>query len=115
MTAAGTLWHITLLVAGAPVEGAALRRALQQLCDRDPGNMGARFRVDGAELQFWDEGHDIEQVTRAALSLWPSDRRAVGLPDWALVGIQVLDRNGWRERRAVLAAPIAPGTVMPVG
>ena len=70
MTAAGTLWHVTLLVAGAPAEAPQLRRALQRLCDRDPGNMGVRYRADGAELQFWDEGSDIEQVTHAALSLW---------------------------------------------
>ncbi len=108
---AGSLWHVTVLVTGDPAPIRQLGRALRALCDLDPGNLGVRYRADAAELQFWDEGPDIAQVAVAAALLWQSSRAAAGLPDWSLVGLEVHDRNRWRERQTTLARPIAPGSV----
>ncbi len=114
-SAPGILWHVTILVSGKPTATSQISAAMRRLCDLDPGNMGARYQADPAELQFWDEGADIEQVMVAAVRLWQRSRAAAGLPDWSLVGVEVLDRGLWRERQAAPASPIAPGSVSPLG
>lgn len=107
----GTLWHITILLAGDPIPLDALGRGLRRLCDLDPANMAARYRAGAVELQFWDEGSDLETVALAAAQLWRSSRQGAGLPDWSLVGLQVLERARWRERRLTLPLAMAPGSV----
>lgn len=106
-----TLWHVTLILAGAPAPMTQLGRALRRLCDLDPGNMGARFRADQAEVQFWDEGADISAVAFAAAHLWEASRDDAGLPQWSLVAIEVMDKARLRQRQQEAAELIAPGSV----
>lgn len=108
---AAPLWHVTLLVAGPPAPEQQLAQGLRELCARDPGNLAARYRADQVELQFWDEGRDLQQVAAAATALWREGRADAGLPDWSLVGLEVLDRQRWREHRAAPPRAIRPGSV----
>jgi hypothetical protein len=112
--AAGTLWHITLILSGDPEPLSQVGPAVRRLCDLDPGNMGARYRSDRAEVQFWDEGGDIGQVALAASRLWRTSRADTGLPDWSLVGMQVMERGRLRERRAATISLFEPGSVGPL-
>ena len=105
------LWHVTVLMAGSAAPLIDLRSALHRLCALDPANMGVRYRADGAEVQFWDEGPDPAAVADAAAGLWAASRAATGLPDWSVVGLEVLDRPRLQLRRRRRVALIRPGAV----
>jgi len=108
---ASPLWHITLLAAGPPAPEQQLAQGLRELCALDPGNMAARYRANQVELQFWDEGPDLQRVAASATVLWREGRAEAGLPDWSLVGLEVLDRQRWGERQAAVPRAIRPGSV----
>ncbi len=107
----GPVWHVTLVLTGAPAQPERLRDALEQLCALDPLNLGARFRADQVELQFWDEGRELRDVAAAAADLWRDSRSEVGLPDWSLIDLEVMDTAQWRERQLHGHWAIAPGLV----
>lgn len=107
----GGLWHITVTVAGAATASDRLRRGLRQLCARDPANLAARFRPDGAELQYWDEGDDLLAVAHSAARLWRESRAEAGLPDWDVVGLDVCDTATLRGRIATPLTIAEPGSV----
>ncbi len=111
MTAAPPrLWHVTVQLCGEPAPTEQLGPALQSLCDRDPMNMAARYAADRAELQFWDEGPELGPVAVEAARLWQSSRADMGLPDWSLVGLEVLEQGPWRQQWR--ASPdVRPGSV----
>lgn len=111
---AGPMWHVTMQVSGEPAPAGQIDKALRRLCEQDPGNMGARYATTGAELQFWDEGADIEQVVQAAVALWQRARGNAGLPAWTLIGIDVAERTLWRLRQTDAPVAIAPGSVVPL-
>lgn len=106
------MWHVTMQVSGDPAPAGQIEKALRRVCEADPANMGARYAVTGAELQFWDEGSDIDQVVEAALAMWRRVRGSVGLPNWALIGIDVADLMLWRRQQSAARAAIAPGSVV---
>ena len=64
--AADPLWHVRIVVRGAPAPIDSLERGLRRFCDLDPMNMGARYSDDLVELQFWDEGPALQKVAAAA-------------------------------------------------
>jgi len=107
----GIMWHVTLIVSGAPASLELLRLALEKLCALDPQNMGARYSSDRAELQFWDQGVDVAHVAASAADLWRSSQRDTGLPDWAVVALEVMDRDHWRVHTPGVHPVIAPGSV----
>lgn len=108
----GLLWHVTVIVQGRPAPLDQLGAALRQLCALDPMNLGVRYREDRAELQFWDEGPELQPVAEAAMQLWGSRRGDTGLPPWTLVGLEVTQQQVWREQQH--AAVFAPGSVAPM-
>lgn len=109
--AADPLWHVRIVVSGAPAPMDRLERGLRRFCDLDPMNMGARYTDDLVELQFWDEGPELEKVAEAAAELWPARRVEAGLPDWSVTGLEVLEQHLWRDRGREPREAIAPGSV----
>jgi hypothetical protein len=107
----GGLWHITVTMSGPATAADRLRWGLRQLCARDPANLAARFRLDAAELQYWDEGDDPVAVARSAARLWREGRGEAGLPDWDVVGLDVCDTATLRARLATPLTIAAPGSV----
>jgi hypothetical protein len=107
----GALWHITVTLAGRPAPAEQVRAGLLHLCSADPANLAARFRSDGAELQYWDEGDDLLLVARSAARLWPDARTEAGLPDWRVVGLEVCDTPTLRGRVAATRTLARPGSV----
>ncbi len=86
------LWHVTLTVAGDPVDAAELRDALEQLAAERPFMVSMRYGLDRAELRYWDEAEEIDDAAALALRLWGDHRASAHLPDWRVVGLEVLDR-----------------------
>ena len=95
---AGRLWHVTLTVAGEPVEPLLVRSALARLSEQRPFIDSVSFTGGSAELQFWDEGDSMMDVASLALRLWTEHRESAGLPLWEVVGLEVVEKS-LRDRR----------------
>ncbi|MCB0919083.1 MAG: hypothetical protein KDC39_11015 [Actinobacteria bacterium] len=94
----GAMWHVTLTLTGPPVSSARLADSLSQLAEFHPFGLSARYAIDVIELRYWDEGHDCRTVTDNAIEMWNKNRDEVRLPDWPIVGVEVLDRATFRRR-----------------
>ena len=96
---AGRLWHVTVTVAGDPVEPLLVRSALARLSEQRPFIDSVSFTGGSAELQFWDEGDSMLDVASLALRLWSEHRESAGLPSWEVIGLEVVEKS-LRDRRA---------------
>ena len=89
----GRLWHVTLTVAGDPVEPMLLRAALFRLREERPFIDTVEFTPRSATLNFWDEGDGMLDVASLALRLWSEHRESAGLPCWEIVGLEVVEKS----------------------
>lgn len=85
-------WLVTVTVAGAPVEPMILRGGLQRLSAERPFLQEIRYTRRSAEIRFWDEGESMLDVASLALRLWSEHRDSASLPDWEVVGLEVVER-----------------------
>ncbi len=106
-------WHVTLTVAGTPVPEPDIRVGLERLSVDHPFLLSGRYGVDRAEVRYWEEGPDAAEVVRLALALWDEHRATSGLPDWEVVGVEVLDRETFRRRGRVTLPPVSLVGVAP--
>jgi hypothetical protein len=108
------LWHVTLTLTGDPVPTEQLKTALNRLVDERPFMLSVRYAPDRVELRFWDEAEDVDDAAAIALRLWGDHRASAGLPNWRVVGLEVLDRETVHARgtdgvaRPLVAAGVAP-------
>ncbi|TAK68895.1 MAG: hypothetical protein EPO13_08970 [Actinomycetota bacterium] len=109
------LWHVTVTVCGQLVPAAEIRAGLQRLADEHPFLLAARYAPDRAEIHYWEEGPDVRVVTELAMDVWEAHRGSAGLPDWHVVGVEVLDRETVhrRGRTAGRSGPFAVAGVAP--
>lgn len=103
---AARLWHVTLSVAGQPMEEPMVARALQRLSEQRPILHSLRCSRDHAEVQFWEEGETLLDVASLALRVWMEHRDSAGLPRWEVVGLEILERDLHSSRQ-----PTTPGAV----
>jgi hypothetical protein len=106
-------WHVTLTLAGSPVDQCDIRVGLERLSHDHPFLLSGRYDVDRAEVRYWEEGPDAASVVRLALELWDEHRETSGLPDWQVVGVEVLDRETFRRRGRVSLPPVSLVGVSP--
>lgn len=97
-------WHVTLTLSGVPVEPLLARAAMQRLTEERPFLDAVHATADTAEIQFWDEGESMLDVASLAMRLWFEHRESANLPDWEVVGLEVVekelrDRRGHASRR----------------
>ena len=97
-------WHVTLTLSGVPVEPLLARAAMQRLAEERPFLDAVSATADTAEIQFWDEGESMLDVASLAMRLWFEHRESASLPDWEVVGLEVVekdlhDRRGHVSRR----------------
>lgn len=97
-------WYVTLTLAGAPVEPLLLRRALTRLGEERPFLDSVRSSSTSVELRFWDEGETMLDVASLALRLWNEHRRSANLPDWEVVGLEIVEKKLRQERQSIPAA-----------
>ena len=109
------MWHVVLHVGGVPVPVRELRLALERLAHERPFLLTARYATDRAEIRYWDEAERLEDAAALALRLWGEHRQSAGLPSWSVVGLEVVDRETFRQRGAVESAGplVEAGSVRP--
>nr|WP_202445323.1 MULTISPECIES: hypothetical protein [Streptomyces] len=106
------LWHITLSVSGGEVPLKEVRRGLEQLAHDHPFLLTSRYANDHAEIRYWEEARDLHDAAAVALRLWGEHRSSAGLPPWAIVGLEVIDRETYHQR---VAEGYGPPPAAPVG
>ena len=79
-------WHVTLTVAGEPVADAEIRVGLERLSHEHP------FLLSGR---------------------WDDHRASAMLPDWHVVGIEVVDRDTFHTRGRTTLSPVSLVGVAP--
>jgi hypothetical protein len=47
---------------------------------------------------YWDEGETLVDASSLALRVWNEHRGSAGLPRWQVLGLEVLERDVFRER-----------------
>ena len=112
-----SLWFVTVTVAGEVVEAQAIRAGLERLSLEHPFLLSGRYAADRAEVRYWEEGPDAQSVLDLAVSLWGEHRTSAGLPDWEVVGVEVIDRETFHRRGRHLGhgpGLIAAGGVSPL-
>lgn len=87
------LWHVTVTVAGTAMEPLIVRGALQRLSEERPFLSSLRFSADRAEIAYWDEGGSLVDVGSLALRLWIEHRDSARLPDWEVVGLEIVEQQ----------------------
>jgi hypothetical protein len=105
------LWHVTVTVAGERQESGSVRAALVRLLGERPFIHSARYDDDRAELRYWEESPDMVDAASLALRLWKEHQTSADLPDWEVVGLEVVDKDTHKFRG--LAAPATLGCVTP--
>jgi hypothetical protein len=107
-------WHVTLTLAGDPVPEQEIRAALEHLSHDHPFLLSGRYGVDRAEVRYWEESPDVRTVSDLALTLWDTHREACNLPDWEVVGLEVVDRATFHKRGRVATPVVAPVSLVGV-
>jgi hypothetical protein len=106
-----SLWHVTVTVGGEPQEPSKTHAALDRLLAERPFIHSARYDDRRAELRYWEESADMVDAASLALRLWNEHRATADLPDWKVVGLEVVDEDTHKSRG--LSAPVKVGTVAP--
>jgi hypothetical protein len=96
----GRLWHVTVTVAGDPVEPLLVRAALARLVEERPFMTSTGCTSVSAEVTYWDEGDSLLDVASIALRLWAEHRDSAGLPLWEVVGLEVVEKTVHDARTA---------------
>ncbi len=91
-------WHVTLTLSGDPVEPLLLRAAVQRLVEERPFLDSVNPSGDSVEIQFWDQGENMLDIASLAMRLWNEHRDSARLPDWEVIGLEIVERN-LRSRR----------------
>jgi hypothetical protein len=109
------LFHVTLTVGGIAMEPALVQAACQRLSSEQPFLFSGRFGADRAEVHYWEEAPDCAAAKEFALQLWDNHRESAGLPPWAVLGVDVIDRDTFLQRggRPVRRSVTPAGTWRP--
>lgn len=94
-------WHVTLTLSGETVEPLIVRAAMQRLNEERLFLDSVTSTGDSVEIQFWDQGENMLDVASLAMRLWNEHRESAKLPDWEVVGLEIVEKDV-RERRSSL-------------
>jgi hypothetical protein len=111
----GPMWHVTVTVAGEPVPAYEVHSGLERLAHAHPFLLAARYAGDRAEVSYWEEAPDVAAVLDLAAHLWEEHRESSVLPSWEVVGVEVVDRDTFRQRSSgQRGKPVSPVAVVGV-
>lgn len=111
MTNETQLWHVTVTVGGIPQDPAKTHTALLRLLQERPFIHSLRYAEDLAEVRYWEESDDMVDAASLALRLWTEHRNSADLPDWKVLGLEVVARETYLQREST--APRDAARVMP--
>ena len=94
-------WHVTLTLSGDAVEPLIVRSAMQRLNEERQFLDSVTSTCNSVEIQFWDEGESMLDVASLAMRLWNEHRDSANLPNWEVVGLEVVQKD-LRDRRSSL-------------
>jgi len=112
-----SLWFVTVTLAGASVPAAEIRAALERLSHEHPFLLSGRYADDRAEIRYWEEAPTAASAADLALHLWDEHRYSAVLPDWSVVGVEIVDRETFHRRGRVSGQGpglVAAGGVSPL-
>lgn len=78
-----------------------LRGAMQRLTEERQFLDSVTSSGDSVEIQFWDEGKNMLDVASLAMRLWNEHRESARLPDWEVVGLEIVEKD-LRDQRSSL-------------
>lgn len=87
------LWHVTVTVAGQPVQPAQVQGALTRLAAQHGFLHSLRYAGDRAEITYWDEAPEMLDAAAMAMRVWDEHRASADLPKWQVVGLEVLEQS----------------------
>jgi hypothetical protein len=108
------LWHVTLTVAGEPVEPLIVRAALRRLSEQRPFLHSLKYAADRAEIQYWEEAESLLDASSLALRVWNEYRDSAALPRWSVHGLEVLERTIFQSRAREYAVIVDLQDVTPL-
>lgn len=94
------LWHVTITVAGAAHDVDDVLAAMERLKSQHAFLHSMRYAPDRAEICYWEEAPEMLDAAAMALRVWNEHRESAGLPRWEVVGLEVLERETYQERRS---------------
>jgi hypothetical protein len=94
-------WHVTLTLSGESVEPLIVRAAMQRLHEERQFLDSVVPTGRSVEIQFWDEGENMLDVASLAMRLWNEHRESAKLPDWEVVGLEIVEKD-LRDQRGAL-------------
>ena len=74
---------------------------MQRLSDERPLLDSVISNGKSVEIQFWDQGENMLDVASLAMRLWNEHRESARLPNWEVVGLEIVEKD-LRETRAAL-------------
>ena len=86
-------WHVRLTLSCTPVEPLILRGAIQRLKQERPFLDSVTSNGESVEIQFWDQGESMLDVASLAMRLWNEHRHSANLPNWEVVGLEVVGKD----------------------
>ncbi|MDO9377779.1 MAG: hypothetical protein Q7T56_02940 [Nocardioidaceae bacterium] len=92
------LWHVTVTVAGRSHDQAQVRDAMDRLRDEHAFLHSLRYGSDRAELCYWEQAPEMLDAAAMAMRVWLEHRESAGLPQWEIVGLEVLERDMFLRR-----------------
>lgn len=110
------LWHVTVTVTGDELPAGQVRAALERLSHAQPLMLAARYATCRAELRYWEEAPTVLHAAALAVRLWDEQRAPAALPDWQVVGLEVVDRDTYHlrfEQPALVHALVRAGDIRP--
>ena len=94
------LWHVTVTVTGDRLEPRLVHAALSRLIHSQPFLHSLKYDEDCAEIQYWEEAGNLVDASSLALRFWDQHREIAGLPDWEVIGLEVVEREIFHARSA---------------
>ena len=99
------MWHVTLTMGGESQDSDELLAALERLTHERPFLLSGRYADDRVDLRYWEEAADCDDACALALRLWFDHRQSAGLPDWSVLGLEVISRDEHRRRDNAVVVP----------
>lgn len=105
------LWHVTVTVGGPPQDFSETHAALLRLRTERPFVHSLRYDETRAEIMYWEEGDTMLDAASLALRMWSEHRDSAQLPDWTVLGLEVVERETFQLRGS--SPPLAFSDVVP--